>query len=89
MSANGSGSAQKRNKQSEKRRILNKMYSTKIKTSAKKLFVLIDEKNKEKATSEFKEFSAHVDKAVKKGIFHGNTAARRKSRMQKKINALA
>ncbi len=89
MSANDSKSARKRNKQSEKRRILNRMYSTKIKTSAKKILALIDEKNKEKASREFKEFSANVDKAVKKGIFHGNTAARRKSRMQKKINALA
>ncbi len=89
MSAKDSGSAQKRNKQSEKRRVLNRMYSTKIKTSAKKILALIEEKNKDKATREFKEFSAHVDKAVKKGIFHGNTAARRKSRMQKKINALA
>ena len=89
MSVKTSGSAQKRNKQSEKRRILNRMYSTKVKTSAKKVLKSIGEKNKDQAVREFKEFSAHVDKAVKKGIFHGNTWARRKSRMQKKINALA
>jgi small subunit ribosomal protein S20 len=89
LSAKASGSAQKRNRQNEKRRISNRMFSTKVKNSAKRMLVLIEEKNKEKAVTEFKEFSAHVDKAVKKGIFHKNTAARRKSRMQKKINALA
>jgi small subunit ribosomal protein S20 len=89
LSVKASGSAQKRNRQSEKRRSSNRMYSTRIKTSAKKILGLIEEKNKEKALREFKEFSAHIDKAVKKGIFHRNTAARRKSRMQKKINALA
>ncbi len=65
------------------------MYSTKVKSSAKKVLKSIGEKNKDQAVREFKEFSTQVDKAVKKGIFHGNTGARRKSRMQKKINALA
>jgi small subunit ribosomal protein S20 len=89
LSVKSSGSAQKRNRQNEKRRIQNRTFSTKIKGSAKKILGLVEEKNKEKAALEFKEFSAHVEKAVKKGIFHKNTAARKKSRMQKKINALA
>jgi small subunit ribosomal protein S20 len=89
LSVKGSSSAQKRNRQNEKRRISNKMYSTKIKTSAKRVLGYIEEKNKESAAREYKDFSAQVDKAVKKGIFHGNKAARRKSRMQKKINALS
>ena len=88
MSAKGSRSAQKRDRQSEKRRVSNRMYTTRIKTQAKKVLGLIGEKNKDKATSEFKDFSAYVDKAVKKGIILKNTAARKKSRMQKKINAL-
>jgi small subunit ribosomal protein S20 len=89
LSAKASGSAQKRNRQNEKRRIANRMYTTKVKNSTKKILGLIEEKNKEKAAGEFKEFSAFVDKAVKKGLFHKNKAARRKSRMQKKINSLA
>ena len=64
------------------------MFSTKIKSSAKKILELVEEKNKAQASLEFKQFSAHVDKAVGKNIIHHNTAARKKSRMQKKINAL-
>jgi small subunit ribosomal protein S20 len=85
----GSSSAQKRAKQNEKRRITNRMYTTRIKTSAKRLAGLLEEKNKEKALREYKDFSSYLDKAVKKGIFQQNTAARRKSRMQRKLNALA
>ncbi len=89
MSVKASSSAQKRARQSEKRRVSNRMYTTRIKTQAKKLLGLIGEKNKDKAASEYKEFSSFVDKAVKKGIILKNTAARKKSRLQKKINALA
>lgn len=89
MSANGSRSAQKRDRQNEKRRTSNRMYTTRIKTQAKKVLGLVGEKNKEKAANEYKLFSTFVDKAVKKGIILKNTAARKKSRMQKKINALA
>ena len=65
------------------------MYTTRVKTQAKKLLGLIGEKNKEEAEREYKQFSAYVDKAVKKGVFQQNKGARKKSRMQKKLNALA
>ena len=89
MSVNGSRSVKKRNRQGEKRRIRNKTVSTRIKTTAKKVLKQVAGKNKEQAAVEFKEFSAYVDTAARKGVFHKNTAARKKSRMQKKINSLA
>jgi small subunit ribosomal protein S20 len=89
LSANGSRQAQKRDRQNEKRRVSNRMYTTRIKTQAKKVLSLVEEKNKDKAVAEYKDFSSFVDKAVKKGIIQKNTASRKKSRMQKKINALA
>lgn len=88
MSVKNSSSAQKRNRQGEKRRIRNKMYSTKIKSSAKKIFSHIEEKNKDKAAGEYKNFSAQLQKAARRGLIQKNTAARKQSRMQKKINAL-
>ena len=89
MSVKNSTSAEKRDRQSEKRRISNRMYTTRVKTQAKKLLGIIGEKDKESAVREYKTFSAYVDKAVKKGVFKKNKGARKKSRMQKRINTLA
>jgi small subunit ribosomal protein S20 len=41
----------------------------------------VSEKKKEEARKAFAEISSFLDKAVNKGIFHRNTAARKKSRM--------
>jgi len=89
VSVNGSRSVKKRNRQGEKRRIRNKTVSTRIKTTAKKVLKPVEEKNKDKAVSEYKNFSSYVDSAARKGILHKNTAARKKSRMQKKLNSLS
>ncbi len=68
-------SAKKRLRQSEKRRLRNKMYKTRIKTALKKL---------EEGEGDIKEllneaYSA-IDKAVKKGVIHRNKGARLKSK---------
>lgn len=88
MSIKKSKSALKRYKQNEKRRLLNRIYSTRIKTTAKKILSLLNEKQKEQAQKEFCNFSSYLQKAAQKGLLHKNTAARKQSRMQKKINSL-
>lgn len=48
----------------------------------------ISAKNKEQVISTSRSLSKSYDKAAAKGMFHKNTAARKKSRMMKKINSL-
>ena len=48
-----------------------------------------DANNKEVAEKKFKEFVSGLDKAVKKGIITKNTADRKKSRAQLKLNKMA
>ena len=86
--AKGSRSALKNQRKSEKRRQDNKALKTRIKTSAKKIMTLVDEKNSEKASAEYIQFTSIVDRAVKNDIIDRNNASRKKSRLQKKINSI-
>jgi small subunit ribosomal protein S20 len=85
----GISSAAKRQRQNEKHSLRNKMVKTNIKHTAKRLLDIIEEKKKQEAFKLYQEYTAIVDKAVSKGIYHKNNAARKKSRMIKKINAIS
>jgi len=81
-------SAAKRVKQSEKRRIRNKMYKTRFKNAVKKVLKAMEEKQpKEKIMELVKEAQSALDKAVSKGAIHKNQASRRKARLMAKVNA--
>jgi small subunit ribosomal protein S20 len=81
-------SAEKRNRQSEKRRLQNKSEKTAIRSSAKKVLVAAQGKDKVAAEAALKDMVKRVDTAARKGIVKKNAAARKKSRMQRLINAL-
>ena len=51
--------------------------------------VALAKEEKEAAEKKFKEFVSGLDKAVKKGIISKNTADRKKSRAQLKLNKMA
>ena len=74
-------SAAKRQRQNEKRRLRNRMVRSRIRTAAKKIRILVREGNREEAEKNLKEYLSLVDRAVSKGVYHRNTAARKKSRM--------
>jgi len=76
-------SAAKRQRQSEKRRLRNRMVRSRIRTAAKRIMVLVREGNREEAEKKLKEYLSLVDRAVSKGVYHRNTAARKKSRMSR------
>ena len=78
-------SAKKRIRTSERKRVMNKMASTKIKSSMKK--VLGTEKMEE-AEKHYKEAVALLDKSATRGRIHRNTAARKKSQLTKYLNGL-
>jgi small subunit ribosomal protein S20 len=81
-------SAEKRNRQNIKRREANKSAKTAIRSSAKKVAAAAKGKDKTEAETALKDMIKRIDTAARKGIVTKNAAARKKSRMQRLINAL-
>lgn len=81
-------SAEKRHKQDEKRRISNKRVKSSVRTAAKKVVVAAHAKDKTAAEATLKDMIKQIDTAARKGIIKKNTAARKKSRMQRLVNLL-
>lgn len=81
-------SAKKRVRQNEKARTRNRSYKTLIKNLEKKVEDAISSKNIEEANNVFKEYVKKIDSVSGKGIVHANKAARKKSRISKKINSI-
>ena len=67
----------------------NKMAKSALKTTIKKVDVAVASGNRAEADVAYKAAVVAVDKAVNKGILHKNNAARKKSSMAVKMNALA
>jgi len=78
-------SAEKRHRKSEERRLRNKSAKSAVRTSVKKFVVLAQKKDPE-AEAALKEMIKKLDTAAGKGIIKKNTAARKKSRMQRYFN---
>lgn len=69
---------------------LNTLRNAPIKTNVKSSVRKFNEAdNKENAVSALKTAQESLDKAVAKGVLHKNTAARKKSRLAKKLNNMA
>lgn len=81
-------SALKRARQSEKRRLRNKMVKSAVKTYAKKVLLAVEEKNAAQAAGALKETVPAMQRAAAKKILHKRTVSRRISRLAKKVNAL-
>jgi len=77
----------KRNRQNEKRRIRNRAVRSELRTRVKTALTAAETGTDADvaAAAAMKQ----IDKAGNKGVIHANTAARRKSRLQKRLNASA
>ena len=82
-------SAIKRVKTNEKRRALNASQRSALRTVVKIADVAIAGTDVEVAKSALINASKKLDKAVTKGLIHKNAAARKKSRLAKRLNALS
>jgi small subunit ribosomal protein S20 len=82
-------STEKRNKQSVEIRGRNRQSLSQLKTQVKKLRTAIDAGDGEAASKLLPETVGEIDKAAKKGVVHDNAADRHKSRLTRKVNALA
>lgn len=85
----GKSSAAKRHKQSENRRIRNRAAKSRVKTVTKSFMTAVKSGDKEAAEVKFKEMTKLMDTASGKGVYHRNTVARKKSRMNKLLNSLS
>ena len=79
-------SAQKRVRVAEKGRLRNKSIRSQVKTNVTKAEKLIFAGELEAAREAVVATISSLDKATEKGIIHPNNAARRKSRLMKKLN---
>jgi small subunit ribosomal protein S20 len=78
----------KRNRQNEKRHARNKAVRSELKTRVKRA-ITAAEQGEEHAADAAKIAIKRLDKAATKGVIHKNAAARRKSRLQKRLNRAA
>jgi small subunit ribosomal protein S20 len=82
-------SAIKRIRQNEKRRVRNAAVRSTVRTSVKGARTAIESGQADQARATLLRTVQILDKAVTKGVIHENTAARKKSRLTRQLNALA
>ena len=81
-------SSKKRIRQNEKNRAINKARKAQVKTKVKVFADALAGGDKAKATETLRAAVKKVDQVAAKGSMHKNAASRKKSRLQKQLNAL-
>ena len=79
----------KRNRQNEKRRIQNRIFRGRARTFVAKARTAFESGNGEETQAAVLQAISELDRAATKGVIHKNNAARRKSRLMKRLNGLA
>jgi small subunit ribosomal protein S20 len=80
--------AKKRAKQNTKRRTINRARKSQIKTQIKHLEAAISNGDTEKAGEQLRLITKKLDQTAATSTMHKKTAARKKSRLARKVNAL-
>ena len=78
----------KRNRQNEKRRVRNRVFRGAARTAVKKAQLAIETGKPVESKAAVVEAISALDKAAQEGTIHKNNAARRKSRLMKKLATL-
>jgi len=79
-------SAEKRVRQNERRRAINRSNRAKLRTSIKKFRVSLKGGDAAQVSGLLPQTVSEIDKAVQKGVLHRNAAARHKSRLTARAN---
>lgn len=79
-------SAEKRMRQNEKRRDINRGNRGRLRTGVKKLRAALESGDTGSAQELLPKTVSLIDKAVQKGVLHRNAAARHKSRLTVHVN---
>ncbi|HKF55397.1 MAG TPA: 30S ribosomal protein S20 [Blastocatellia bacterium] len=82
-------SAEKRARQSERRKGINRQNRGRLRTGIKALRAAIGSGKPEETKALLPATVSLIDKSVQKGVIHKNTAARYKKRLTRNVNSLA
>jgi small subunit ribosomal protein S20 len=80
--------AKKRAKQNAKRRAINRARKSQVKTQIKHLDAVMEKGEVEVASEQLRLVTRKLDKTASTSTMHKRTAARKKSRLTKRLNAL-
>ena len=81
-------SAEKRNRQAERRNEVNRRNRGALRTEIKRLRAAVEDGNREEAQSLLPKTVSVIDRSVQKGVLHKNAAARYKSRLTGSVTKL-
>lgn len=84
-----SRSSEKRVRQNERNRKLNRARKSAMNTEVRKLQRAFKANDAGAATEQFRRVARKLDQTAAKGTIHRRTAARRKSRLAKHLNAMS
>jgi small subunit ribosomal protein S20 len=79
----------KRNRQNEKRRVQNRIFRGRARSFVAKARTALVEGDGEVSKAAVEKAVVELDRAASKGVIHKNNAARRKSRLMKRLAGLA
>ena len=82
-------SAEKRVRQSERRRVINRSNRARLRTAVKNLRASLSKGAGKDAVELLPKTVSEIDKAVQKGVLHRNAAARHKSRLTVRVTQAA
>ncbi|SHM05203.1 small subunit ribosomal protein S20 [Caldanaerovirga acetigignens] len=82
-------SAKKKLRQAKKRTLRNRLVKAKVKAAIKKFNEALQSQNVENIKTALIGAVKALDKAAAKGVIHKNSAARKKSRLYKKLKQLS
>jgi len=81
-------SAAKNIRKSQRRRAINKARVTALRSQIKKLRTHLKAKDASAASQELTKTVSVIDRSIRKGVLHKNTAARYKSRLTRSVRGL-
>jgi len=81
-------STKKRVRQNEKRRLRNRVWLTRARSTVKQARVTIDSQDSAASVEAVNIAISELDRAASKGVIHKRNAARRKSRLLKKLSTM-
>jgi small subunit ribosomal protein S20 len=81
-------SAIKNQRKNRRRNLINRVRRSHLRSGLKKMRKILEGKDAKAVRGAVTETISTIDKAVRKGVLHRNAAARRKSRLMKRLNAM-
>ncbi len=82
-------SAAKRVRVTEKRTLRNRQVKSTMRTAIRQYLQTLESGSREEAEASLRNAVSQIDRAASKGVIHKNQAARKKSRLSKRLASLA